>query len=180
MASGDLASNTPVSWLLASSIEGTFFNLLLAASCLRVELITVGTRETVKPPRTCEDNLEDVAHIPFWDVKVRDITDNDKFSYLKEYFDAINEEKYDHYKHKECITSIEDMGVKMHVLMAKPYQDQFCDQEGVTDDVEDDKAEERLWQKSWSIPSYFLEVKHFGPKTYNQGSARQNDGVVRA
>ena len=36
------------------------------------------------------------------------------------------------------------MGVKMHVLMAKPNQDQFRDQEGVTDDVEDDKAEERL------------------------------------
>ena len=62
-------------------------------------------------------------------------------SYLKEYFDAINEEKYDHYKHKERITSIEDMGVKMHVFMAKPYQDQFRDQQRVTNDVEDDKAE---------------------------------------
>ena len=42
-------------------------------------------------------------------------------THLKEYFHAINEEKYDHNKHKECITSIKNMGVKMHVFMTKPY-----------------------------------------------------------
>ena len=48
------------------------------------------------------------------------------------------------YEHEHCIAAIEYVSVKMHVLLAKPNEQELCNQQWVANDIKGDEAQEWL------------------------------------